>query len=378
MSLTQHQLAIMLPEIASALDKGVVRKVYSDAHPDSILLEIRVPGANRWLAIHGDARASRLHLVEGKPSQPPMPDPFVMLLRKHLIGTRVTALTQLPNDRVIILHTQWRPGPDAAPDAQPASYQLVAELMGRRSLLLLLDADQLILGSLGPGRANDRDLRTGQPYTAPTPPPDRPNRDPWALAELTADGSRSRHLVRAYAEHLALAERKADTNRIQKRIRRQLKGLGRKEKAVSADLNRAEQAEQYRIWGELLQSAYGQVKRGATEVTVPNYYEPGAPALTIPLEPSRDLQENITWYFKRYRRYSGAIDTIEERLAAIWERLEALREAQQQAQALAQQALEPGPAHKDTPPEVARRELLALERDLEARRLLSAPQQQRS
>ena len=55
MSLNQPQLALTLAEIAPQLQGGVIRKVYSDGHADSILLEIRVPGANRvGMYVDGD------------------------------------------------------------------------------------------------------------------------------------------------------------------------------------------------------------------------------------------------------------------------------------------------------------------------------------
>ena len=129
MSITAAQIGALLEEIAPSINRGVVRKVWSDG-PGSIVIEIRVPGANTFLAVHTSPDGSRIHLIPKKPSQPPAPDPFVMLLRKHLVGTRTLAVAQLNRDRVVRLELAWRPtATEENPDPTATHYTLIAELM---------------------------------------------------------------------------------------------------------------------------------------------------------------------------------------------------------------------------------------------------------
>ena len=97
---------------------------------------------------------------------------------------------------------------------------------------------------------------------------------------------------------------------------------------VEGDLARAEEAQLYKKYGELLQGAYGKpLARGATEARVPDYYAEGMPEITIPLDPTTDLQGNIHSYFRQYRRMHDALDRIESRLLTVMERVEIIEAA---------------------------------------------------
>ena len=68
---------------------------------------------------------------------------FCMLLRKHLVGGRVAAVTQPPLERLVRLEL------DVTDDfGQPGRRTLVLEAMGRRSNLILLDGEGRIIDCL--------------------------------------------------------------------------------------------------------------------------------------------------------------------------------------------------------------------------------------
>lgn len=71
---------------------------------------------------------------------------FCMLLRKHLVGGRVAAVTQPPLERLVRLEL------DVTDDfGQPGRRTLVLEAMGRRSNLILLDGEGRIIDCLPSG-----------------------------------------------------------------------------------------------------------------------------------------------------------------------------------------------------------------------------------
>jgi predicted ribosome quality control (RQC) complex YloA/Tae2 family protein len=118
---------------------------------------------------------------------------------------------------------------------------------------------------------------------------------------------------------------------LRRQLRSQLKSaekrLRRLQKNVEGDLERAEEAVDFRRRGELLQSAYGmEIPRGAEEVKVPDYYADGAPKVAIPLDPSKTLQQNIDRYFHEYRRLHDASERIEDRLLEVLQDLDRVRE----------------------------------------------------
>ena len=107
---------------------------------DQVILLLR---GNKRLLLNAGANAPRIQLTaltRDNPAEPPM---FCMLLRKHLVGGRVAAVTQPPLERLVRLEL------DVTDDfGQPGRRTLVLEAMGRRSNLILLDGEGRIIDCL--------------------------------------------------------------------------------------------------------------------------------------------------------------------------------------------------------------------------------------
>src|ERR687884_96382 len=103
-------------------------------------------GQNRWLYLSAHPQLARAHITALKPpkiaSEPPT---FVMLLRKHLEGTRIEAITQPRWERVLELMVGRRESTES--DVR-VRYILILEIMGRLSNIILCDEQRMILGSL--------------------------------------------------------------------------------------------------------------------------------------------------------------------------------------------------------------------------------------
>ncbi len=106
---------------------------------DQVILTLR---AGRLL-LNAGAGAPRIQLtrqVRDNPAEPPM---FCMLLRKHLVGARIAAVTQPPLERLVRLELEI-----ADDFGRPGRRTLVLEAMGRRSNLILLDGEGRIVDCL--------------------------------------------------------------------------------------------------------------------------------------------------------------------------------------------------------------------------------------
>ena len=107
---------------------------------DQVILLLR---GNKRLLLNAGANAPRIQLtglIRDNPAEPPM---FCMLLRKHLVGGRVAAITPPPLERRVRLEL------DVTDDfGQPGRRTLVLEAMGRRSNLILLDGEDRIIDCL--------------------------------------------------------------------------------------------------------------------------------------------------------------------------------------------------------------------------------------
>ena len=142
----------------------------------ALALQCYVPGSserggqNRWLYLSAHPQFARAHLTALKPpkiaSEPPA---FVMLLRKHLEGTRVETVVQPRWERVLEIITGYRSGPEGN---ERVRFRLIVEIMGRLSNIILCNDDGLILGSLkriGSDINRYRVIAAGVQYVPPPP-----------------------------------------------------------------------------------------------------------------------------------------------------------------------------------------------------------------
>ena len=132
-------LSAVLEELRPAVVGARVDKIQQPAR-DTVLLQLR--GKERLL-LSANVNRPRMHLTQAafdNPAQPPM---FCMLLRKHLSGGRIAELTQPPAERSVVIAF------DCTDEmGSPCRKQLILELMGRNSNLILTGADGRIIDCL--------------------------------------------------------------------------------------------------------------------------------------------------------------------------------------------------------------------------------------
>lgn len=156
-------LRAVLNELRPKLIGARIDKVQQPAR-DQIVLLLR---GNLRLLLNAGANQPRIQLtniLRDNPAQPPM---FCMLLRKHLVGARVLAIEQPDLERMVILTLQC-----TDEFGEISQKQLVLECMGRRSNLVLLDAQGCIVECLRRVDADlsaARQLLPGLFYRLPTP-----------------------------------------------------------------------------------------------------------------------------------------------------------------------------------------------------------------
>ena len=156
-------LRAVLNELRPKLIGARIDKVQQPAR-DQIVLLLR---GNLRLLLNAGANQPRIQLtniLRDNPAQPPM---FCMLLRKHLVGARVLSIEQPDLERMVILTLQC-----TDEFGEISQKQLVLECMGRRSNLVLLDAQGRIVECLRRVDADlsaARQLLPGLFYRLPTP-----------------------------------------------------------------------------------------------------------------------------------------------------------------------------------------------------------------
>lgn len=120
-------------------------------------------------------------------------------------------------------------------------------------------------------------------------------------------------LLDAYYEGKAERDRvKQQGNELIQKVKNDRKKTEGKIIKLNQTLLDTENAEEYRIKGELLTTFIHQIERGASETTLDNYYtnEP----ITIQLSPALSPAQNAQKYFQRYQKLKGGKRTVLEQL----------------------------------------------------------------
>ena len=129
-------LRALTNELKGQLLGARIDKVQQPAR-DQVVLLLR---GNLRLLLNAGPNQPRVQLTEALRENPAEPPMLCMLLRKHLVGARITDIEQSGIERIVTFTVR-----NVNELGESGTRKLVLEAMGRRSNLLLLDEDSCIL-----------------------------------------------------------------------------------------------------------------------------------------------------------------------------------------------------------------------------------------
>ncbi|ANB60113.1 Rqc2 family fibronectin-binding protein [Anoxybacteroides amylolyticum] len=88
----------------------------------------------------------------------------------------------------------------------------------------------------------------------------------------------------------------------------------KKLRKLEQTLEEAKQAEQYRLYGELLTANLYAMKRGMKEMKVVNYYDENGATITIPLDEQKTPSENAQSYFQKYQKAKNSLAIVQQQI----------------------------------------------------------------
>ena len=135
-------LSAVLDEIRTKAAYSRIDKIHQPSR-DTLILHLKCQEGRQKLIFVANPTAPRLHLTTASPENPAEPPMFCMLLRKHLLGARLTNISQLPMERCAELSFDCI---DEMGDH--VEKKLVCELMGRTCNLYLLSPEGRIIDCL--------------------------------------------------------------------------------------------------------------------------------------------------------------------------------------------------------------------------------------
>jgi len=375
-------IAAALSELRSTVEGGAIRGVHE---PDrgSIVILVFLQGERRILI---SPRNARIHETRAARPNPPSPSPFVMQLRKHLGGGRIRRIEQRGWDRVVSISVE-RGG------AASREVELIAELVGPRGNLILVEGDRILgalrrdercnIGSpyapllaqrkLDPDRVTAEEiaglLESGDPARALVQRIDGIGRETAEDLLVEADGMPDRivqalrtliEYVESAASHVIVDEPRAtfyppprdarptvtfgealdlaacspapaDVGRedLRERIERALERRARTAQRLAAWLVEGEE-ERLRRSADLLMIHHAEVEAGAREATLS---DPASGEVTrIPLDPKQSAIENAQRLYERAKRLRRGRPQVRSRLRQLQEEAAILREASARAE----------------------------------------------
>ena len=135
-------LSAVLEEVKERCIGARIDKIHQPSR-DTLILQMHSRDYRSKLLFAANPTAPRLHLTNASPENPPEPPMFCMLLRKHLMGAKLSEITQIPMERCAAFTF------DCTDEMGfPVQKRLVAELMGRTCNLYLLSPEGRIIDCL--------------------------------------------------------------------------------------------------------------------------------------------------------------------------------------------------------------------------------------
>lgn len=174
-------LTAALQELVPLATGGRIDKIQQPER-DKIILSFRGAAGNRKLLLCARPGSARLHITETAYENPAKPPMFCMLLRKHLTGARINAITQPPMERIAVLELSTR-----NELGEWAPKRLILEMLGRYANIILTDGDGVIMDALR--RVDEEMSRTRRvlPGLRYESPPGQEKANPMTVTETVLE-----------------------------------------------------------------------------------------------------------------------------------------------------------------------------------------------
>ena len=263
----------------------------------------------RFLLLSCDRQHGRASELARAPRAPATPPALPSYLRAHAGGAPLLGARIRGSDRQLQLDF----------DGPEGMVSLLLSLMGGRSNVYGLDAQDVLRAALRPVEQCRRDLALGQAWSDPQSGASGEGDDRFTKV---ADAALLTAVEEAYAGRVAADESSQLAGALLRALRKERKGGLRRLERVEAELAEADKASTLQRHGDLLQTVLSQIQPGDTSITVED--PANGEAVNIALDPALSPQANLQATFKRYQKFirrltkaGGQVEEAHERIAQL-------------------------------------------------------------
>ncbi|OWZ84152.1 Rqc2 family fibronectin-binding protein [Natranaerobius trueperi] len=115
------------------IENGRIDRIHQPTK-NSLKIQIYSKSGKKTLLLSANSKSSSVHFTNKSMENPPTPPPFCMLLRKFLIGGKITNISQYENDRIIDFHIKRTDEFDLTKE-----FMLPCELTGKHSNIVIVN-----------------------------------------------------------------------------------------------------------------------------------------------------------------------------------------------------------------------------------------------
>ena len=291
MSLNWREIELILSELP--LEESVIQKTYQIGF-NGLLFELYHPQERAWpLYIEVGSRSSRLHRLSQtiRDQKNPKLQRFIQFLRANIEGAKIVGVEQLPKDRLITLKLKRR----------GESLNLIIRLYsGAKANVIVCDANYKILELLF-RRPNQNEM-AGENLILE----ERAPLTSFEVREHPKDLSFNQFIEEYYQSSL-IEEREDLLKKLAKVKDEDLTTLNNRLRQNEERLKKSSDYDSYRHSGDLLSSVSPPLARDQGWVEVADWLQEGA-KVTISVDPSLSLGENIANYYRNYSRLKATYE----------------------------------------------------------------------
>lgn len=248
------------------------------------------------------------------PKQPPM---FCMLLRKYLEGCRIADALVIENERILEFHF------DTMDEfSQKRSLCLCVELMGKHSNVILYDRESsVIIGcahNIGAEKSRYRELQGGLKYIYPPNVNDSGFVRTPLYIELQKD-NQNKTVNELLDEYYSKLQEGININnekaKLLANVNPKLKKVTNSINKITALLNKRDNSDKYKLYGELLTANLYKKCDYSSEIELFDYIN--NKNVIIELDKTKSLNENAQRYFKLYTKSKTTKEKSKEILRGL-------------------------------------------------------------
>ncbi|MCI9063871.1 MAG: fibronectin/fibrinogen-binding protein [Clostridia bacterium] len=340
----------------------------SEPNKNTIILDLYKAGNNLSLLSCISSANYRLHLTRHSFANPVSAPNFCMLLRKHLIGFKISKIYTPDLERIVFIDFENYDNPN-----KPIFKKLIVELMGKHSNIILTDENSIILDSIRHTSTEEHSQRDIYPTCRYVLPQTKKYNflnvnskeefyailktyfeNDITLTDLICNkfNGFSKSFVNSiineynsfskgnifnlydkiletihlhfndYTLNYSLDDFyfnkennelfKIYKDKIYNLVTHSLKKEQKKIDNINKKLSECTEMDKYRLWGELLTTnlyKFSNSKVHINEITVENYYDNNS-FITIPLDTRYSPSYNAKRYFKKYTKLKNALDIV--------------------------------------------------------------------